>query len=103
MILSFFKISVNPLEFGRVSKKCPSPQPPATFCLRVEAPMPAQKLLGQNTKKKNVLSFLPACRSLGAGGEKIGRAQIRKARNIFLWCPPRLCEAVTGRLSERTI
>ncbi|MDO8590996.1 MAG: hypothetical protein Q7R65_03410, partial [bacterium] len=31
-----------------------------------------------NTKKKNVLSIL----------EKIGRAQIRKARNIFLWCPP---------------
>src|SRR3972149_2769295 len=28
--------------------------------------------------------------------EKIGRAQIRKARNIFLWCPPRLCEAVAG-------
>jgi len=35
--------------------------------------------------------------------EKIGRAQIRKARNIFLWCPPRLCEAVAGRFSERTI
>jgi len=30
------------------------------------------------TPKKNVLSFL----------EEIGRAQIRKARNIFLWCPP---------------
>ena len=28
--------------------------------------------------------------------EKIGRAQIQKARNIFLWCPPRLCEAVAG-------
>src|SRR3989344_2040081 len=28
------------------------------------------------TPKKNVLSFL----------EEIGRAQIRKARNIFLWC-----------------
>ena len=38
------------------------------------------------TPKKNVLSFL----------EEIGRAQIRKARNIFLWCPPRLCEAVAG-------
>ena len=31
------------------------------------------------TPKKNVLSFLE---------EKIGCAQIRKARNIFLWCPP---------------
>ena len=39
------------------------------------------------TPKKNVLSFL----------EEIGRAQIRKVRNIFLWCPPRLCEAVAGR------
>ncbi|MDO8500204.1 MAG: hypothetical protein Q7S66_06180 [bacterium] len=38
------------------------------------------------TPKKNVLSFL----------EEIGRAQIRKVRNIFLWCPPRLCEAVAG-------
>ena len=28
--------------------------------------------------------------------EKIGRAQIRKARNIFVWCLPRLCEAVAG-------
>src|SRR3989337_4136866 len=36
--------------------------------------------------------------------EKIGRAQIRNARNIFsFWCPPRLCEAVAGRFSERTI
>jgi hypothetical protein len=39
------------------------------------------------TPKKNVLSFL----------EEIGRAQIRKVRNIFLWCPPRLCEAVAER------
>jgi len=38
------------------------------------------------TPKKNVLSFL----------EEIGRAQIRKARNVFLWCPPRLCEVVAG-------
>src|SRR3989338_8558876 len=30
----------------------------------------------RRTPKKNVLSFL----------EEIGRAQIRKARNIFLWC-----------------
>jgi len=43
-------------------------------------------VLEGRTPKKNVLSFL----------EKIGRAQIRKARNIFLWCPPRLCEAVAG-------
>ena len=49
-------------------------------------PPPARTLGGQNAKK-NVLSFL----------EEIGRAQIRKARNIFLWCPPRLCEAVAGR------
>ena len=36
--------------------------------------------------------------------EKIGCAQIRKARNIFsFWCPLRLCEAVVGRLSERTL
>src|SRR3989344_5042300 len=48
-------------------------------------PPPAQKLLGQNTKEK--CPFLL---------EEIGRAQIRKARNIFLWCPPRLCEAVAG-------
>src|SRR3989344_101418 len=48
-------------------------------------PPPARTLGGQNAKK-NVLSFL----------EEIGRAQIRKARNIFLWCPPRLCEGVAG-------
>jgi len=42
------------------------------------APPPAQSIEGR-TPKKNVLSFLE---------EKIGRAQIRKARNIFLWCPP---------------
>src|SRR3990167_5000860 len=42
------------------------------------------------TPKKNVLSFL----------EEIGRAQIRKARNIFLWCPPRLCEAVAGLIQS---
>jgi len=35
----------------------------------------ARILGGQNPKKKNVLSIL----------EKNGRAQIRKARNIFLW------------------
>jgi len=28
--------------------------------------------------------------------EEISRAQIRNARNIFLWCPPRLCEAGGG-------
>jgi hypothetical protein len=38
------------------------------------------------TPKKNVLSFL----------EEIGRAQIRKARNIFLWCR-RVREAAAGR------
>jgi len=40
-----------------------------------EGPPTAQKLLGQNPKKKNVLSIL----------EKISRAQIRKARNFFLF------------------
>jgi len=41
-------------------------------------PPPARSIEG-GTPKKNVLSFLE---------EKIGCAQIRKARNIFLWCPP---------------
>jgi len=41
-------------------------------------PPPARSIEGR-TPKKNVLSFLE---------EKIGRTQIRKARNIFLWCPP---------------
>src|SRR3989338_4058158 len=47
---------------------------------------PLARILGGQNTKENVLSFL----------EEIGRAQIRKARNIFLWCPPRLCEAVAG-------
>jgi len=38
-------------------------------------------------RKKNTLSFLE---------EKIGRAQIRKARNIFLWCPPYLADGGAG-------
>ena len=46
----------------------------------------ARILGGQNPKRKMSFPF----------SEKIGRAQIRKARNIFLWCPPRLCEAVAG-------
>jgi len=28
--------------------------------------------------------------------EKLHPRQIKRARNIFLWCPPRLCEAVAG-------
>src|SRR3989338_3660156 len=63
---------------------------PKKFVSQNPTPIPprhtAGMLGGQNPKKKNVLSFL----------EEIGRAQIRKARNIFLWCPPRLCEAVAG-------
>ena len=43
-------------------------------------------LEGRTPKRKMSFPFL----------EKIGRARIRKARNIFLWCPPRLCEAVAG-------
>ena len=54
---------------------------------RIElSPRHLPEYLEGRTPKKNVLSFL----------EEIGRAQIRKARNIFLWCPPRLCEAVAG-------
>src|SRR3989338_5183957 len=49
-------------------------------------PATLPEYLEDRTPKKNVLSFL----------EEIGCAQIRKARNIFLWCPPRLCEAVAG-------
>ncbi|OGF75886.1 hypothetical protein A3E62_00635 [Candidatus Giovannonibacteria bacterium RIFCSPHIGHO2_12_FULL_44_29] len=60
-------IPPHPSEY----KKRPAP-PPCSF--RVEH------------HKKVFFSFL----------EEIGRAQIRKARNIFLWCPPRLCEAVAG-------
>jgi hypothetical protein len=57
---------------------------------KIEAsPATLPEYLEGRTPKKNVLSFL----------EEIGRAQIRKARNIFLWCPPRLCEAVAGLAS----
>ncbi len=46
---------------------------------RIElSPRHLPEYLEGRTPKKNVLSFL----------EEIGRAQIRKARNIFLWCPP---------------
>jgi len=55
-----------------------SPNPSFSICDIRIVPPPARDLEGR-TPKKNVLSFL---------GEKIGRAQIRKARNIFLWCPP---------------
>ena len=44
---------------------------------RIElSPRHLPEYLEGRTLKKNVLSFL----------EEIGRAQIRKARNIFLWC-----------------
>jgi len=60
---------------------------------RIElSPRHPPEYLEGRTPKKNVLSFL----------EETGRAQIRKARNIFLWCPPRLCEAVAGRFSRQT-
>src|SRR3989338_3551107 len=42
------------------------------------SPRHLPEYLEGRTPKKNVLSFL----------EEIGRAQIRKAGNIFLWCPP---------------
>jgi len=46
---------------------------------RIElSPRHLPEYLEGRTPKKNVLSFL----------EETGRAQIRKARNIFLWCPP---------------
>jgi len=45
-------------------------------------PPPAQKLLGQNTKEKCPFHFQ----------EKIHPRQIKKARNIFLWC----CRAERG-------
>jgi len=46
---------------------------------RIElSPRHLPEYLEGRTSKKNVLSFL----------EEIGRVQIRKARNIFLWCPP---------------
>lgn len=50
---------------------------------RIElSPRHLPEYLEGRTPKKNVLSFL----------EEIGRAQIRKARNIFLWC----CRAKRG-------
>src|SRR3989338_6204169 len=59
---------------------------------RIElSPRHLPEYLEGRTPKKNALSFL----------EEVGRAQIRKARNIFLWCPPRLCEAVAGRFIPR--
>ena len=48
---------------------------------------PAALLVQSRVPQKSFLFLLE---------EEIGRAQIRKARNIFLWCPPRLCEAVAG-------
>src|SRR3990167_3923118 len=50
------------------------PAPPERIKL---SPRQLPEYLEGRTPKKNVLSFL----------EEIGRAQIRKARNIFLWCP----------------
>src|SRR3989344_4168589 len=49
-------------------------------------PPPARILGGQNTKEKCPFLFR----------RNRSQAEIRKARNIFLWCPPRLCEAVAG-------
>jgi len=46
-------------------------------------PPPARILGGQNTKEKCPFLFQ----------KKFHPRQIRKVRNIFLWCPPRLCEA----------
>jgi len=74
---------------GKFSRGFAKSFPPENSFGKTESalvPPPARILGGQNPKKKNVLSIL----------EEIGRAQIRKARNIFLWCPPRLCEAVAG-------
>ena len=77
------------LRAGKSSRGFAKSFPPENSFGKTESalvPPPARILGGQNPKKKNVLSIL----------EEIGRAQIRKARNIFLWCPPRLCEAVAG-------
>ena len=104
-ILSFFFISANPLEFGRVSKKCHSPQPPATFCLRAEAPPPARIIEGR-TPKKNVLSifrknwlranpkskehffFLVSAEAMRGGGGEIIRAYASVSLHHALraWC-----------------
>jgi len=53
----------------------------------------ARILGGQNPKKKNVLSIL----------EKTGRAQIRKARNIFSFWGCRVRRGGGGAFVERTI
>ena len=77
------KISVRPSE-GMAEGGCGGN---SAMPERIElSPRHLPEYLESRTPKKNVLSFLV----------EIGRAQIRKARNIFLWCPPRLCEAVAG-------
>src|SRR3989338_6789686 len=54
-------------------------EPPAPREEGIElSPRHLPECLEGRTPKKNVPSSL----------EEIGRAQIRKARNIFLWCPP---------------
>jgi len=69
-------------------KFCEILSPKNSFCKTSSAlvPPPARILGGQNTKE--ICPFLFQ--------EKFHPRQIRKARNIFLWCPPRLCEAGGG-------
>ena len=74
------KISVRPSE-GMAEGGCGGN---SAMPERIELPSRhLPEYLEGRTPKKNVLSFL---------GEKIGRAQIRKARDIFLWC----CRAERG-------
>src|SRR3989338_8488050 len=69
------KISVRPSE-GMAEGGCGGN---SAMPERIElSPRHLPEYLEGRTPKKNVLSFL----------EEIGRTQIRKARNIFLWCPP---------------
>ena len=68
------KISVRPSE-GMAEGGCGGN---SAMPERIElSPRHLPEYLEGRTPNKNVLSFL----------EEIGRAQIRKARNIFLWCP----------------
>jgi len=74
-------------------KFCEILSPKNSFAKTLSALKPrhtARILGGQNPKKKNVLSFL----------EEIGRAQIRKAENIFLR-DTRAERAVVGRFIQR--
>jgi len=89
MILSFFSFSANSLEFGRASKKCPSPQTPSHFLLASRSPAPCPNTWrAEQQIKKHPFLFQ----------KESGARKSEKQGVFFIWCPPRLCEAGGGAI-----